>query len=321
MKVFAGEKSREFAKSVCRHLGVDLGLSEKQSFSDGEFIPAIKETVRGQTVYLIQSTFPPTDNLFELLMMADACKRAGAAKIVAVIPYFGYARQDKKDAPRVPITASLIAGLIEQAGINHVVTMDLHADQIQGFFRIPVSHIYASTVLLPYLRKIPCEKDIAFASPDMGGTKRTRIYANHLKKDMVICYKYRKKANEISEMKLVGGVIGKDVVIVDDLIDTAGTICKAADMMMAEGANSVRAVVTHPILSGDAYGQIGRSALESLIVTNSIPLCDRMKLPLDDLCDDSYIGRSKIEVVEVCSIFADIIRNIENNQSISVNFL
>lgn len=319
MKVFAGEKSKYFAEQVCKFLEVPLGSSVKKVFSDGEFIPTLNETVRGQTVYLVQSTFPPVDNLFELLMMSDACRRAGADKIIAVIPYFGFARQDKKDGPRVPITASLIAGLMEESGINQIITMDLHADQIQGYFHIPVSHIYASAVQLPYLRGIPFEKEVVFAAPDMGAAKRTRIYANFWNKEMVICHKYRKEANKIAEMTLIGDVSGKDVIIVDDLIDTAGTICKAADMMMERGANSVSAVVTHPVLSGEAYSNIGNSKIKRLIVTNSIPL--RSEQYFSQHNPDDCVGLQKIEVIPVCSLFADIIRNIENHQSISVNFL
>lgn len=313
MKIFAGESSKDFAKEICNHLKIELGDSEKKIFSDGEFITNFGETVRGETVYLVQSTFPPIDNLFELLMMVDAAKRAGAEKIIAVMPYFGYARQDKKDTPRVPIAASLIAKLIETSGVDHIITMDLHAEQIQGYFQIPVSHIYASAVQIPYLRTKELG-DVVFASPDMGAAKRTKVYANSWKKEMVICHKYRKEANKIAEMTVIGEVEGKDVVLVDDLIDTAGTICKAADMMLQKGAKSVQAVVTHPVLSGDAYKNIANSQISNLIVTDSIPL----KEDLEGIDQD---GKDKIVVLPVTELFAKIINNIENHESISVNFL
>lgn len=322
MKIFTGTKSVDFAKNICEHLDVKLSPSRRQDFSDGEFTTHIEETVRGQIVYLVQSTFQPSDNLFELLMMADACKRAGASKIVAVVPYFGYARQDKKDAPRVPITASLIARFMEDAGVDHLVTMDLHADQIQGFFRIPVSHIYSSAVMVPFLKKIMNGKNLIMASPDMGGTKRAKSYSKFFDTDMVVCYKHRTEANKIAEMMLVGDVKGKDVLLIDDLIDTAGTICKAADMMLAKGALSVSAVVTHPVLSGDAFGHLGRSGIDKLYVTDSISIENSDVVGgTEEFINDTNIGRSKVEVISTASLFGDIIKNIENNQSISVNFL
>jgi ribose-phosphate pyrophosphokinase len=252
----------------------------------------------------------------ELLMMADAAKRAGVKSIIAIIPYFGFARQDKKDVPRVSITSALIAKMIEASGINHVVTMDLHADQIQGFFNIPISHLYASVAVVPFIRENLFDKDLIVSAPDMGAAKRAKAYSQYLHTDMVICYKYRAEANKIKEMKVIGSVEGKDVLVVDDLIDTAGTLCKCADMLIEKGAKSVMAAVTHPILSGEAYENLANSKLEKLIVTNSIPITSS-KFHYDE----QYRGHEKIEVVDVAPLFASVIKNIENHTSISANFL
>lgn len=319
MKIFAGKRSVYFADKICKELGVSLNCSERKDFSDGEFVHALNETVRGENVYLIQSTFQPTDNLFELLQMADASKRAGAKSIVAVIPYFGFARQDKKDGPRMPITAALTAKMIEASGVNHVVTMDLHAEQIQGYFNIPVSHLYSSTSVVPFVRESLFDKNIMVAAPDMGASKRAKAYAQYLQTDMVICYKQRAEANKIKEMTVIGNVEGRDIIIVDDMADTAGTLCTCANMLLEKGANSVRAMVTHPILSGKAYENIGSSKLEELIVTNSIPLRPATDFSYNNV--EEYAGFNKITVVDVAPLFASVIHNIENHTSISANFI
>jgi ribose-phosphate pyrophosphokinase len=316
MKIFSGRASEYFAKDVCNSLGIKLGKSEREDFSDGEFTPNINETVRGENVYLIQSTFQPCDNLFELLMMADACRRSGAKNIIAVIPYYGFARQDRKTKPRVPITAALVADFIKKSGVNHVVTMDLHCEQIQGFFSIPVSHVYSHVALIPFLKERFFNEEVICISPDMGSSKRTNEYSQFLKTDMAICYKLREKANEIKEMKLIGEVEGKHAIIIDDLIDTAGTLCRCADMLIEKGAKSVNAVITHPVLSGKAYENLGKSKIKELIVTNSIPLIEDSKVILDKVS-----GYKKITVVNVAPLFANVINNIENNSSISANFL
>ncbi len=305
IKFFSGTASRYLAEKIANSFGSELGRSSIARFSDGEFQPAYDESVRGATVFLIQSTFPPTENLFELLLMIDAAKRASANKVVAVIPYFGFARQDRKDRPRCAIGAKLVANLLTAAGVDRIMTMDLHADQLQGFFDVPVDHLYASPILVPHVRNLNLP-NLVIAAPDMGGTKRANAYSRFLNAEMVICYKLRKKPNVIEEIRVIGDVAGKDVVIIDDMVDTAGTITIAADLMTEMGANSVRAICTHPILSDPAYERIEKSALAELVVTDTIPL--RKQSP-------------KIKVVTVADIFADVIEKVYNYQSISSNFI
>ncbi len=305
VKLFTGCATQYLAEDIADHYGQHLGKMEVLRFSDGEFQPEIKESVRGSFVFIIQSTAPPADNLMELLMMIDAVKRASADYIVAVIPYFGYARQDRKDRPRVGIAAKLVANLLTAAGADRVMTMDLHAGQIQGFFDIPLDHLNGSAIFLPYVKKQNW-KNLCFASPDVGSVKRARIYAQYFNADMVICDKYRKKANEIAEMILIGGVEGKDVVLVDDMIDTGGTLCNASNLLMEKGAKSVRALCTHAVLSGKAYENIEKSALSELIVTNTIPLKQESK---------------KIKVLSVGKLFAQAIRNTHEHKSINSLFL
>ena len=278
-----------------------------QKFSDGEFTVSIEETVRGKEVIIVQSTFPPSDNLLELLMLIDAAKRASAKRIVAVMPYFGFARQDRKDKPRVAIGAKLVANMLMAAGVNRVITMDLHADQIQGFFEVPVDHLFGSTLFLPWLKKNIAKDNLCIATPDTGGTKRASTYAKHLGVDMAICYKQRKVANQVENMTVIGDVKGKNVVIVDDMCDTAGTLTKAADLMMEHGALSVRAVCTHPVLSGPAYERIANSSLQELIVTDSIPL-------------RTDVDTSKITVLPVHDMFAQTLQCLMANKSISSQF-
>ena len=270
-KVFACSKSIGLAEEIAKHYGVQLGNVTFSHYSDGEFQPSFEESIRGLRVFIVCSTFPSADNLMELLLMCDAAKRASARHITAVIPYFGWARQDRKDKPRVPIGAKLVAKMLEAAGATRVMTMDLHADQIQGFFEKPVDHLYASTIFLPYVQSLGLE-NLTIASPDMGGSKRAYAYAKYLGSEVVVCYKQRKKANVIDTMELIGDVKGRNVILVDDMIDTGGTLAKAADVMLERGALSVRAICTHPILSGGAYEKIENSALTELIVTDSIPL-------------------------------------------------
>ena len=269
-KIFACKQSKQLAESIASKYGVPLGNVITSAYSDGEFQPSFEESIRGARVFIVGSTHPNSDNLMEMLLMLDAAKRSSARHISAVIPYFGWARQDRKDKPRVPIAAKLIAKMLEAAGATRIITMDLHADQIQGFFEKPVDHLFASTIFLPYLQSLNLD-NLTIASPDMGGSKRAYAYSKFLKSDVVICYKQREKANVISHMELIGNVEGKNVVLVDDMVDTAGTLTKAADLMMERGALSVRAVCTHPILSGFAYDKIENSKLEELIVTDSIP--------------------------------------------------
>lgn len=304
-KFFSGRATPELAERIARAYGADLGNVIINEFSDGEFQPSFEETVRGKDVFIIQSTFPPVENLFEMLLMVDAAKRASAKSIVVVVPYFGFARQDRKDKPRVPIGAKMVANLITAAGAGRIITMDLHADQIQGFFEFPVDHLYASTVFIPYIKNLNLP-NLTMASPDMGGTKRANAYAKHLGADVVVCYKQRKKANVIEDMFLIGEVKGRDVILVDDMIDTAGTLTKAADIMMENGATTVRAVCTHPILSGSAYERIENSALSELIVTDTIPL--KKESP-------------KIKVLTVADLFGDVIHNLLHHQSISSKFI
>jgi len=305
IKFFAGSASQELAGNISEAYGKELGNLELAKFSDGEFQPRITETVRGQNVFLVQSTFPPTDNLFELLLLVDACKRASAAQIVVVIPYFGFARQDRKDNPRVAIGAKLIANLLEASGITRIMTMDLHSDQIQGFFDVPVDHLFASAIFIPYLEGLKVQ-NLTMASPDTGGTRRANAYAKHLDSELVICYKQRKKANVIESMSVIGEVEGRDIVLVDDIIDTAGTLTKAAEMMMDQGASSVRAICTHAVLSGPAYERIENSVLAELVVTDTIPQKQE--------CD-------KITVLSTADLFAAVINKVHNFESISSHFI
>src|SRR5690554_6200568 len=305
VKLFAGRASMELANKIAASYGTDLGNIIINTFSDGEFQPSFEESVRGSDVFIIQSTFPPADNLMELLMMIDAAKRASARRIVAIIPYFGLARQDRKDQPRVPIGSKLVANMLAAAGVSRVMTMDLHADQIQGFFEVPVDHLYASAVFSQAIKDLNLP-NLIMASPDMGGSKRAYAYAKHLETDVVICYKQRKKANNIDKMFVIGDVEGKDVVLVDDMIDTAGTLTKAADLMKEKGATSVRAICTHPILSGSAYERIEKSALTELLVTDTIPLKQEC---------------SKIRVISVADLFAKVIYKVHNYESISSYFI
>ena len=270
IKFFAGRNSKLLAEKIANSYGSKLSDSSVIDFSDGEFEPSFNETVRGSHVFLVQSTPPPSENLMELLLMIDAAKRASAYKIIAVIPYFGYARQDKKGKPRVPIAAKLVANLLTAAGVDRIMTMDLHADQIQGFFEVPVDHLYASTLFIPHIKSLNL-KDLVIASPDMGGSRRANTYAKFLNSEVVICYKHREKANKIAKMLIIGDVKGKDVIIVDDMVDTAGTLTKAADLMIEQGANSVRACCTHGIFSSNAYEKIDKSCLVEVFVTNTIP--------------------------------------------------
>ena len=304
-KIFAGRHTMELATRIAAKYGVAMGNVMITEFSDGEFCPSFEETVRGNRVFLIQSTNPPADNLLELLMMCDAAKRASAKHITAVIPYFGLARQDRKDKPRVPIGAKLAAKMLMAAGATRIMTMDLHADQIQGFFEKPVDHLYASTIFIPYLESLKLD-NLTIASPDMGGSKRAYAYSKFLKSDVVICYKQRKKANIISHMELIGNVEGKNVVLVDDMVDTAGTLTTAADLMMERGAKSVRAICTHPLLSGKAYERIENSKLKELIISDSIPIKNKSK---------------KIKVLSSANLFAEVMKNVHNNKSINPFFI
>ncbi|MFK5855663.1 MAG: ribose-phosphate pyrophosphokinase [Bacteroidota bacterium] len=304
VSIFTGRKTRYLAEKIATSYGIDLGKSIVTNFSDGEFQTSYEENVRGQDVFIIQSTVSPSDNLFELLMMVDAARRASARKIIVVIPYFGYARQDRKDKPRVAIAAKLIANLLTTSGISRIITLDLHADQIQGFFEVPVDNLYASQIFVNYIRGLNLP-NLIMASPDTGGTRRAASYAKALNTGFVICYKQRAKANVIERMELIGDVEGKDVVLMDDIIDTAGTITKAADLIMANGANSVRAFCTHPIFSGSAYERISKSKLCEVIVTDTVPL----KQTLD-----------KIKVLTTADLFAEVIRRVQNFESISTMF-
>ncbi|WP_423128114.1 ribose-phosphate pyrophosphokinase [Gaoshiqia sp. Z1-71] len=304
LKIFTGSATTYLTTKVCNHAGIELGKSSCPVFADGEFEPCYEETIRGSHVFIVQSTFPPGDNLLELLLMIDAAKRASAYKVIAVIPYFGFARQDRKDKPRVSIGAKLMADLLSAAGVDRVITMDLHADQIQGFFNVPVDHLYASALFIPFIKQMGL-RDIVIASPDVGGTKRANTYSRMLGTDMVICHKSRAKANVIENMTLIGDVRDKDVIIVDDMIDTAGTITKAASLMIKEGANSVRAFAAHGLLSDPAYERIENSALKEVYFTDTIP-------PKKE--------SSKIKYISVAEALAEAIQIVFNNQSISSMF-
>jgi ribose-phosphate pyrophosphokinase len=305
VKILAGGATRELADKIARAYGQELGNVVLTRFSDGEFQTSIEETVRGTDLFIVQSTFPPTDNLFELLLLVDAAKRASAKQIVAVMPYFGWARQDRKDRPRVAIGAKLVADMLTAAGVTRLVTMDLHADQIQGFFDVPVDHLYASSIFLPYIQNLNLP-NLTIAAPDMGGTKRANAYSKYLKSDIVICYKQRTRANVVDSMTVIGDVEGKNIILVDDLIDTGGTLTKAADMMLERGALSVRAICTHAVLSGKAYENIEKSKIVELIVTDTIPL-NRTS--------------SKIKVLSVAQLFADVLHKVTSYESISSNFI
>ncbi|MBU2948641.1 ribose-phosphate pyrophosphokinase [Zobellia uliginosa] len=304
-KIFACTQSTELARKIAKSYGADLGNVLFSRYSDGEFQPSFEESVRGARIFIIGSTNPSSEHLMEMLLMLDAAKRASARHITAVMPYFGWARQDRKDKPRVPIAAKLIAKMLEAAGATRIITMDLHADQIQGFFEKPVDHLFASTMFLPYLKNLKLD-NLTIASPDMGGSKRAYAYSKALGSDVVICYKQRAKANVISHMELIGDVQGKNVVLVDDMVDTAGTLTKAADLMMERGALSVRAITTHALLSGDAYEKIEKSQLLELIVTDSIP---------------SKRDSNKVKVLSCAELFADVMHRVHHNTSIASKFL
>ena len=305
VKIFSGRASLNLATQIAEHFGQPLGDVNVTVFSDGEFQPSFEETVRGQDVFIVQSTMPPTENIFELLLLIDAAKRASARKIIAVIPYFGFARQDRKDKPRVAIGAKLVANMLMAAGVDRVMTMDLHADQIQGFFEVPVDHLYASSLFLKEIQLLDT-KNIIMAAPDVGGAKRANSYAKNLNCGLALCHKNRKRANEIAEMTVIGDVRGKDVIIVDDMCETAGTLTTAADLLMEKGALSVRAFCTHAVLSGPAYERIANSKLTELIVTDTIPLAK---------------SSPKIRVVAISDLFADVIKRLINNESISSHFV
>lgn len=305
VKICAGTATQVLGEKIASAYGISLANVNILRFSDGEFQPSFEETVRGCDVFIVQSTTPPADNLLELLQMVDAAKRASAKNIIAVMPYFGYARQDRKDKPRVSIGSKLVSNLLGAAGVTRVMTMDLHADQIQGFFEVPVDHLFASTIFLPYLQSLELD-NLIMAAPDTGGTKRANAYAKHLNCDLAICYKQRKVANKVDSMTVIGDVEGKDVVLVDDLIDTAGTLTKSAEMMMEHGAKSVRAMITHPVLSGPAYDRINDSILTELVVTDTIPLKQES---------------DKIKVLSVADLFANTMRSVISYQSISSQFI
>jgi len=304
-KVFSCTQSEDLAIKIAEKFGISMGNVTFSHYSDGEFQPSFEESVRGSRVFIIGSTHPSSDNLMEMLLMLDAAKRASARHITAVLPYFGWARQDRKDKPRVPIGAKMIAKLLETAGATRIITMDLHADQIQGFFEKPVDHLFASTIFVPYLQNLNLD-NLTIASPDMGGSKRAYAYSKFLKSDVVICYKQRQKANVISHMELIGDVQGKNVVLVDDMVDTAGTLTKAAELMLERGAKSVRAVCTHGILSGNAHERVENSSLEELIITDSIP---------------SKKDSPKIKILSCAELFGSTMKSVHLNKSIHENFI
>jgi ribose-phosphate pyrophosphokinase len=305
-KIFSGSNTPLLAQSIAKAYGQTIGDLTLAKFSDGEMSPSYNESIRGCNVFLVQSTNPSADNLLELCLMIDAAKRASAYKVCAVIPYFGYARQDRKDRPRVSIAAKLIANMITSAGADRIMTCDLHAGQIQGFFDIPLDHLNGSAIFVPYLKSLDLG-NLLFASPDVGGVGRTRSYAKYFQGDMVVCDKHRKRANEVASMQLIGDVEGKDVVMIDDLVDTAGTLCKAAQIIMDKGASSVRAIATHGVLSGKAYENIENSVLSELVITDTIPA-------KQGEC-------SKIKVLTVANLFAKAIHAVTGNTSISSLFV
>lgn len=304
-KIFSGTRSRYMAEEICKDLGVPLGNMNIQHFADGEFEVSFEESIRGCEVYIVQSTFPNSDNLMELLLMIDAAKRASAKSIIAVMPYFGWARQDRKDKPRVSIAAKLVANLLTTAGVDRVITMDLHADQIQGFFDVPVDHLYASSVFIPYIQSLNLP-DMVIATPDVGGAKRANNYAKYLNLPLVLCHKQRAKANVVASMTVIGDVKDKNVILIDDMVDTAGTITKAADLLMAEGAKSVRTLASHAIMSDPASERVDQSNMTEIIFTNSIPFEKNCK---------------KATILSVARLFADTIRRVHENQSISSQYL
>ncbi|MCA6440332.1 MAG: ribose-phosphate pyrophosphokinase [Sediminibacterium sp.] len=305
VKIFSGTGSQKLAEKIAKQFGAPIGKINIQKFSDGEFQPIFLESIRGDYVFLVQSTYAPTDNLMELLLMIDAAKRASAYKIIAVIPYYGFARQDRKDKPRVAIGSKLIATLLEAAGANRVITMDLHAPQIQAFFEVPVDHLDSSAIFIPYIEQLKL-KNLAFAAPDVGSTNRVREVASYFNAEMVICDKHRKRANEIASMVVIGDVTNRDIVIIDDICDTGGTLAKAAALLKEKGARSVRAIITHPVLSGKAYENIENSVLEELVVCDTIPLKKET---------------SKIKIISVAELFAIAIRNAYENKSITSLFI
>lgn len=307
LKIFTCRETRYLADKIAQSAGIELGRSSVLDFSDGEFQPAFDESIRGCTVFIVQSTFPPMDNLMELLLMVDAARRASAYKVIAVMPYFGWARQDRKDRPRVSIGAKLVANLLCASGVDRIITMDLHADQIQGFFDVPVDHLYASKIFIPYIQSLGLE-NLSIAAPDMGGAKRAHAYSQHLGAPMIISHKQRSRPGEIASMTAIGEVEGRNIIILDDMIDTAGTITKAADMLMDRGALSVRACATHPVLSGPAYERLNKSKLCEVMVTDSIPLRAG-----EDL--------SKFTVISTAPMLADVMSRIHNFQEISSSFI
>ena len=304
-KIFSGTASRYMAEEICQELGCELGKVKVDRFADGEFEVSFEETIRGYEVYIVQSTFPTSDNLMELLLLIDAAKRASAASVIAVIPYFGWARQDRKDKPRVSIAAKLVADLLTTAGADRVITMDLHAGQIQGFFNIPLDHLYASSVFIPFIQSLGLE-NLTLASPDAGGAKRVNSYAKYLDVPYVLCHKQRARANVVANMTIIGEVKDRNVIILDDMVDTAGTITAAANLMMENGARSVRAMATHAIMSNPADQRVTDSALQEIIFTNSIPYRGDCK---------------KVTILSVAHMFADTIRRVHNNESISSQYL
>jgi ribose-phosphate pyrophosphokinase len=305
MKIFSCRASKHLAQRITAELGMELGKSSVTEFSDGEFQPSFDESVRGDMVFIVQSTNPPAENLLELLLMIDAAKRASAYKVIAVIPYFGFARQDRKDRPRVSIGSKLTADLISTAGVDRIITMDLHADQIQGFFNVPVDHLFGSAIFAPYIENLNLE-NLTISAPDMGGSKRANAYSRHLRSEMVLCYKLRKKPNVVEEMSIIGEVEDRDVIIIDDMVDTAGTLVLAAQKMKEKGARSIRAFATHPILSGNAIERIDNSPISELVVTDSVP----------------FVNKSdKIKVLSIAEIFATAIQAVNMNRSISTSFV
>jgi ribose-phosphate pyrophosphokinase len=305
MKIFSCRASMSLAKKIAEHLGTELGKSSVTEFSDGEFQPCFDESVRGCQIFIVQSTNPPAENLLELLLMIDAAKRASAYKVTAVIPYYGLARQDRKDRPRVSIGSKLSADLLSAAGVDRVITIDLHADQIQGFFNVPVDHLFGSAIFAPYIANLKLD-NLTISAPDMGGSKRANAYSRFLQSEIVLCHKLRKKANVVEEISIIGEVEGRNVVIIDDMIDTAGTLVLAAKKMKERGAMSIRAFATHPVLSGDAVQRITDSEIEELVVTDTVPI---------------YKFSPKIKILSIAEIFAATIQAVNMNQSISTNFL